>query len=492
MRAARTALTSAPASSTVEGIAVSSTNALVLLDEVGRPVRPAIMQLDGRAASDAADVQYRLGRMIARATGNRATESGYWLPVLRWLHAHEPGSLDRAHTLVYPNGYVVLQLTGARTIDRTRAATTMLFDQKTRVWSDTLVLDAGLRPCQLPPVVECADAVGSLHHEAADALGLPDGIPVAGGAMDSVTGALGMRLLDPGDSAVMLGTVARVGILGRTPKPDQTIVGCPYPQGELWWSMSALWGAGGWLQWLVDSFYLGEWDAVRLPERPQELDSVVVVCPSGRRGGAIFGLRAGQALADVGRAGVVGVLAELADGLDGIARTVRQPTTRVAVCGRGARLAAPVLANLLGTNVEIPVDPEAETRGGAVLAACAARLVPDLATAAELMVPAHESCRPEADWAEYRAIFGTAVVPPSKRCPQQSQRGAEDMAGLTPWHLVLLLAIVLIVLGPGKLPETGAAIGKSLRSFRDAMNEPSGPASPSSSPDSTPQTPPSK
>ena len=64
------------------------------------------------------------------------------------------------------------------------------------------------------------------------------------------------------------------------------------------------------------------------------------------------------------------------------------------------------------------------------------------------------------------------------------------MAGLTPWHLVLLLGIVLIVLGPGKLPETGAAIGKSLRSFRDAMNEPTAPASPSDSPGNTTHTPP--
>ena len=223
--------------------------------------------------------------------------------------------------------------------------------------------------------------------------------------MDSVTGALGMRLLEPGDSAVMLGTVARVGILGRAQKPDQHVVGCPYPPGNLWWSMDALWGAGAWLQWVVDTFYGGDWDAVRLADRPEEMNSLVVVCPSGRRSGAILGLRTGQTLADVGSAGVVGVLAELADDLDRMAGTVGQPTTRIAVCGRGGRLVAPALANLLGANVEVPVDPETETRGGAVLAACAAKLAPDLPTAVDLMVPTRETCRPEADWAEYRAVF---------------------------------------------------------------------------------------
>jgi sec-independent protein translocase protein TatA len=43
------------------------------------------------------------------------------------------------------------------------------------------------------------------------------------------------------------------------------------------------------------------------------------------------------------------------------------------------------------------------------------------------------------------------------------------MGALSPVHLILLLAVVLLVVGPGKLPETGAAIGKAIRDFRDAM-----------------------
>ena len=42
------------------------------------------------------------------------------------------------------------------------------------------------------------------------------------------------------------------------------------------------------------------------------------------------------------------------------------------------------------------------------------------------------------------------------------------MAGLTPAHLLIILVIALIVIGPGKLPEVGAAIGKSFREFQKA------------------------
>ncbi len=44
------------------------------------------------------------------------------------------------------------------------------------------------------------------------------------------------------------------------------------------------------------------------------------------------------------------------------------------------------------------------------------------------------------------------------------------MGGLSPLHLILILGIALIVIGPGRLPETGAALGKAIRSFRDAVD----------------------
>lgn len=40
-----------------------------------------------------------------------------------------------------------------------------------------------------------------------------------------------------------------------------------------------------------------------------------------------------------------------------------------------------------------------------------------------------------------------------------------------PWELILLLVIVLIIFGPGKLPDIGNAVGKGLREFRRASSE---------------------
>ena len=35
-----------------------------------------------------------------------------------------------------------------------------------------------------------------------------------------------------------------------------------------------------------------------------------------------------------------------------------------------------------------------------------------------------------------------------------------------PWEIALILVIILIVFGVGKLPQAGAAIGKGIRAFR--------------------------
>ena len=40
-----------------------------------------------------------------------------------------------------------------------------------------------------------------------------------------------------------------------------------------------------------------------------------------------------------------------------------------------------------------------------------------------------------------------------------------------PMHLILILVIVLIIFGPGKLPQLGESLGKSIRGFKKAMSE---------------------
>lgn len=64
------------------------------------------------------------------------------------------------------------------------------------------------------------------------------------------------------------------------------------------------------------------------------------------------------------------------------------------------------------------------------------------------------------------------------------------------WIIALILVVVLIIWGPGKLPDVGAGLGRAIREFRAAQNEvkdsvssaastPQAPANPAQSPSST-------
>ena len=44
------------------------------------------------------------------------------------------------------------------------------------------------------------------------------------------------------------------------------------------------------------------------------------------------------------------------------------------------------------------------------------------------------------------------------------------MGALSPWHIILIAIVALLLFGPNKLPELGRGFGKMFREFKDATN----------------------
>jgi sec-independent protein translocase protein TatA len=57
----------------------------------------------------------------------------------------------------------------------------------------------------------------------------------------------------------------------------------------------------------------------------------------------------------------------------------------------------------------------------------------------------------------------------------------------TPWHIVLLLVIALLLFGGKRLPEIGKSLGHGMREFKDAVTGNSSP-----DPDTPPELPPAE
>ncbi len=45
------------------------------------------------------------------------------------------------------------------------------------------------------------------------------------------------------------------------------------------------------------------------------------------------------------------------------------------------------------------------------------------------------------------------------------------MGIIQPWHLIIILVIVLIIFGAGKLGNLGGAVGKSIKDFKTAVKD---------------------
>ncbi len=48
------------------------------------------------------------------------------------------------------------------------------------------------------------------------------------------------------------------------------------------------------------------------------------------------------------------------------------------------------------------------------------------------------------------------------------------MFGLGPTELIVILAVGLLIFGPGRLPEIGGALGKGIKDFRRALENKGG------------------
>lgn len=181
------------------------------LEEAGRrpisAIRPALMWNDQRTAVECEEVSRAVGgvRALVDAAGN-APLTGFTLPKLLWLRAHEPRQYAKMAAFCMPKDFVRLCLTGVLGSDVGDAAGTLLFDVQKRGWSEQLARALGVDLNLLPPVVESGAVVGRVLGWASEQTGLPEGIPVVAGSGDNQCGGVGAGVVEPGVLLITLGT----------------------------------------------------------------------------------------------------------------------------------------------------------------------------------------------------------------------------------------------------------------------------------------------
>jgi len=390
---------------------------LVLLDEEGAVLRPAILWNDQRTQAQCDTMRARLGKArLIQITGNDAL-TGFTAPKILWVQENEPDVWAKTRHILLPKDFVRLRLTDDYATDKAGAAGTQLFDIAKRDWSPEVLAAFEIPAAYLPQTYEGPQITGHLSAAAAAATGLPAGVPVMAGGGDQAAGAVGVGAVTPGIVSLAMGTSGVV--FAGTDAPVIEAEGrlhafCHAVPGR-WHMMGVMLSAAGSLRWYRDTLAPGVgYDDLLAPAAnvPAGSDGLLFLPyltgertphPDPDARGGFIGLTVRHTQAHLTRSVLEGVAFGLRDSFELMVDAGLGQIDQVRVAGGGARspLWRQILADVLDTELVTVNTTEGAAFGAALLAGVGGGAFPDVDAAVSATVRVTSRVVPGADVATY-------------------------------------------------------------------------------------------
>ncbi len=223
---------------------------VVLANERGQPTRAAVLWPDTRAATVLAGYRTMPTSTLRRLANPLVP--GMAGPILSWLSEHDQASYQEARWALQPKDWLRFRLTGTAATDPSDASATLLYDLPADCWADDIIAKLALRRELFAPILPSASCAGTLSATAAEALGLPQGIPVATGAGDTAAAILGSGFSTLDAIQLTLGTGAQLVQLTSQLCIDETGRTHLYRSADSsqWYIMAAVQNGGLALNWV--------------------------------------------------------------------------------------------------------------------------------------------------------------------------------------------------------------------------------------------------
>jgi sugar (pentulose or hexulose) kinase len=385
----------------------------------GEPAGNAILWSDSRAAGILGEWEENgtLEEIIEQC--GSAPYPGMSLPILAWLAREDPQRYDRVDTILSAKDWLKYKLTGERTLDHTEATVPYL-DKTTERYEPAVfeVVDLPEAASKLPRLSAPTEVIGTVSETAAEATGVPAGVPVVSGVFDVPASAIGSGTVTTGETAITLGTSLTEQVLVDGPQPETSGIQMSLGTEGLWtYAIGSNAGTPS-LEWAAETIADGVAvaDLADLAaEAPPGSNGVVYhpyLSTSGERGpfvdpnarGQFVGLTPEHGTEELVRAVYEGLSLAVRDCVDHLPG---EPTEVVA-SGGGTRseLWCQLVADCLGRPLSIPAGSEPGAKGAAILLAVALEEYPSLAAAADEMVTTDRRYEPRASVADqYAALY---------------------------------------------------------------------------------------
>lgn len=385
---------------------------LINVDEDGRPLRPAIVWLDQRRTEGLPPVgglwgfAFRLVGMMDTLKQVQAQAEA------NWLRLNQPEIWYNTYKFLFLSGYLTHKLVG-RFVDSVGCQVGYVpFDYKKGTWAaswDWKWRAVPMSPQILPDLVHPTETLGVITPEAAEATGIPAGLPLIAAAGDKACEVLGAGGLEPHVGCLSFGTTASFTATSRKYVEAIPLIP-PFPAAvPRAYSLEIQLYRGFWMvSWFKEQF--GHEEVQAAAERgisaEELLNELVAQVPPGSMGlilqpywstgiripgpeakGAIIGFGDVHTKAHTYRALLEGLIYGLREAGERVSRRSRVPLTELRVAGGGSQsdAAMQMAADIFGLPAARPHTYEASGLGAAVVAAVGLGLHPDFATAVSRM-----------------------------------------------------------------------------------------------------------
>jgi len=269
----------------IDGFAVThQRESFVVLDAEGAPLRDAILWSDERSRAQVHWLERTFGRDALHHLTGKPPSMTASISKIVWLLQHEPEIMARAATLVDVHGFLVRRLTGRRVTSLASADPMGLVNMEGRAWASDLIRDLGLRVDQFSELHEPGAAIGTITPAAAEATGLPAGLPVFAGAGDGQCAGLGANATHPQRGYMNLGTAIAAGAYVPTYVADRAFRTLFAPVAGGYFVEHVLRGGVYTVSWFVDRF-APELRSSLIGAAPEEmLEAAAARVPAGSLG----------------------------------------------------------------------------------------------------------------------------------------------------------------------------------------------------------------
>jgi xylulokinase len=142
------------------------------------------------------------------------------------------------------------------------------------VWSEAVIEKLGMPIEIFPKIRDSVELAGNLTAKAAEALGLPPGIPVATGSADQPAQAVGNGLFEPGRGSVTIGTGGQIFLPMAAPlvDPEARLHTFCHADRRRWYLLGAMLAAGMALRWLRQTLYSGTVSYSEMDRRAEKIE----------------------------------------------------------------------------------------------------------------------------------------------------------------------------------------------------------------------------